>query len=125
MKTLFLTIVIIGAFGIYGFAQGVIPRSVDPDLKLPVLPKISENNFLSDSLLFNDMFTAPFEINKNILPDPTNSLFDFRREIRPVPLPDQQPIDRMPIMKPEGNFAMRYYKPDPSIHFTILKKEFK
>lgn len=125
MKNLFLTAILLGLVGLSSFAQGVIPRSLAPKLKMPSIPDIKEHNFQSDSLLFNDIFTPPFELDKNILPEPNNSLLDFRREIRPILAPDPVPIDRMPILDPKGNFAMKYYEPDSSINFTILKKDFK
>lgn len=100
-----------------GYSQSIRKFKIDTfSLKVP--NRITEMPFTFKP---NDYSNLLREGSGNLFPKTFPRPFDIK--VKSFGGLTQSSIDNMPIIKPEGNFSMRIFKPDTTVRYSLQIKE--
>ena len=120
MKTILLTTLLIICYTLAVFAQS--PSPVHAHIGFLKSKKVTPGTYsLSDSLNTNGKLNVPFSTRNFIFHD----LKDKEVKIGQLATGNDKVQTGMPVWKPKGSFPMPVYRPDTTIRFTLLIKEYK
>ena len=122
MKKFFLLTVLIIGYHLPMFSQTMNQSQSDTSLV-----KFGFNNSTkmlrhADSINFKQFLNNPLIHKYQLDPKLADKNVHFG-QLYSAKIHTPHPCDNMPIIHPQGSFSMRIYKPDSTVHYTLLIKK--